>query len=437
MSDTVHNENIAMSSDFAIYIHVPYCLTRCGYCDFNTYRASELTKNLPINSYADLLIAEICLARAHILASYTELSAPKSVFFGGGTPSLLPLTDLERILESLQSNFNICQQNLTKLNSNSQNLTIFNDTSQNLTIINKTSQKLTATEITLEANPDTLTADYIKTLPKLGINRLSIGMQSAVPSVLRTLDRTHTPENVEFAIKEAKNAGLQTSLDLIFGAPNETVNDWKTSLMEAIRLNPDHISCYSLTIEKGTPIYTKVSDGTLQEQSEDEFVQKYLLADNILAECSYENYEISNWATQNHESIHNRIYWQNGSWLGLGAGAHSHFQLNSNDKTGSPQYERHWNLANPLAYKNAVEQGKLPTSDLEVLSHKTHNQESVMLALRTKYGVDAQKYAKLLDGTKIIEFTESGLLTRENECITLTQKGRLLADFVTREILIH
>jgi oxygen-independent coproporphyrinogen-3 oxidase len=305
-------------------------------------------------------------------------------------------------------------------------------TQQNLTELNKTQQKLTQPEITLEANPDTLTAEYIAELPKIGINRISIGMQSAVPSVLHTLDRTHTPKNVEFAVKEAKNSGLATSLDLIFGAPNETVKDWKTSLIQAIHLNPAHISCYSLTIEKGTPIYEKVANGTLKEQSDDEFAQKYMLADDILESHGYINYEISNWAKADCESIHNRIYWQNGSWLGLGAGAHSHFKLHNRDEA---QYERRWNLTSPLAYKNAVEHGKLPISDSEVLSQKTHDQETLMLALRTKYGFDTQKYADLLDSAKITEFLELGLLENSNNRIKLTREGRLLGDFILRNSL--
>ncbi|MFM6939948.1 MAG: radical SAM family heme chaperone HemW, partial [Rhodoluna sp.] len=248
---------------FHAYVHIPFCRVRCGYCDFNTYTATELD-GVSQNDFAQTLIKEIELSDNVISEAELPNRRLRSVFFGGGTPTQLPASDLVLILNSLKSRFEL----------------------------------LAGAEVTTEANPDNVDFDYLQTLKDGGFTRVSFGMQSAVPSVLATLERTHNPENLAIVVDAAKRAGLATSVDLIYGAPGETIGQWRESLEAAIALNPDHISAYSLIIEEGTKLARQIKSGQLDEPDEDLQADKYEMADELLQQAGFHWYEVSNWSKE-------------------------------------------------------------------------------------------------------------------------------------------
>lgn len=283
----------AARGPFEVYVHVPFCMRRCGYCDFNTYTAPDLGEGASRGNYARMAVRGMELVRAWQVSNGIEEPAASSVFFGGGTPTILPAADLVAMLDAVRRIWGLEP----------------------------------GAEVTTEANPDTVDADYIKRLANGGFTRISFGMQSAVPSVLRTLDRRHTPANVEAGVRAADACGLRSSVDLIYGAPGESLEDWRTSVRAAVDLGVNHVSAYALTIAPRTKMGRMIAAGRLVKPSDDDEAAKYEIADEAFAAAGLRWYEISNWARPGFESLHNLGYWRNVDWAGIGPGAHSHYQL--------------------------------------------------------------------------------------------------------------
>ncbi|MEY3310322.1 MAG: hypothetical protein RL107_458 [Actinomycetota bacterium] len=379
-------------TSFGVYLHIPFCTVRCGYCDFNTYTATEL-RGVTRESFVDDLIAEIKFAERTLANNGTPRRPAATVFIGGGTPTLLPEGDIARVLDAVRSSFGIVD----------------------------------GAEVTIEANPDTVTRESLRALADSGITRVSVGMQSAVPRVLKTLDRTHDPESVATAIAWAKEAGLQTSVDLIYGTPGETLDEWRATLSAAIALETDHVSAYSLIVEEGTALERRIRRGELEAIDDDTHADMYELADDVLAGAGFEWYEVSNWARRaDTRSRHNLSYWQGADWWGFGPGAHSH--LNG---------VRWWNVKHPAAYAERIAAGESPALEREILNALQRADEVVLLGLRVRDGI-------ALDGlsqagrTAIAGLIADGLVEGPQAIagrLVLTSRGRLLADFVVRTIL--
>jgi oxygen-independent coproporphyrinogen-3 oxidase len=377
---------------FGVYVHVPFCRVRCGYCDFNTYTASELRGARQVD-YADHAIAEIRMSRRVLEASGMPDRPAQTVFFGGGTPTLLPAEDLVRMLGSVRDEFGLAA----------------------------------GAEITTEANPDSVGPDDLARLADGGFTRVSFGMQSAVPHVLAALDRTHDPDRVPLVVQWGRDAGLDVSLDLIYGTPGESLGDWRRSLEAAIAEQPDHLSAYALIVEDGTKLARQIRRGELDEPSDDLEADMYELADELLAGAGYEWYEVSNWATDPvHRSRHNLGYWRGDDWWGVGPGAHSH--------VGGVRW---WNAKHPAAYAERVNAGLSPAVGRETLDATTRDTEQVLLLTRIREGIeirslhDAGRHAVgglIADGLVDAKAALAGVLT-------LTRRGRLLADAVVRRLL--
>jgi putative oxygen-independent coproporphyrinogen III oxidase len=382
------------SRSFHAYVHIPFCTVKCGYCDFNTYTSSELG-TLKQSDFAATLVGEIGLSANILKQSDVSLRKLKTVFFGGGTPSLLPAADLISILNSLETEFGIEDE----------------------------------AEITFEANPDSVTIESLASLREAGFNRISIGMQSAVPDVLKILERTHNPENVAIAVDIAKSLGYRTSLDLIFGAPGESLSQWEQTIRQVIELDPGHLSAYSLIVEPGTKLARQINSGELTEPDEDLQADKYELADNLLAEAGYSWYEISNWSkTEDLKSNHNLAYWSGQDWWGYGPGAHSHL--------GSVRW---WNHKHPLSYANLLEKNVSPAAGREQLDRETAALERILLESRTSAGMSIEQIKKLQPGSElaISQLIADGLIEGSQAIagkLLLTLKGRLLADAVVRAL---
>ncbi|MDF7663878.1 radical SAM family heme chaperone HemW [Bifidobacterium sp. ESL0763] len=280
---------------FEVYIHVPFCYRRCGYCDFNTYTAVDMGGGASRGNYANLAIGEMRLVRAWQERHGIDEPAASTVFFGGGTPTLLPAEDLGRMLQAVRETWGIQD----------------------------------GAEVTTEANPDTVDERYLETLAAAGFTRVSFGMQSAVPHVLKTLDRTHTPANVVAGVRAANKVGLRSSVDLIYGAPGESMDDWRTSVETAIELGVNHISAYALTVEPTTKMGRQIKAGQIAKPDDDDEAAKYELADDLFSQAGLQWYEISNWARPGYESRHNLGYWRNVDWAGIGPGAHSHYRTSN------------------------------------------------------------------------------------------------------------
>jgi putative oxygen-independent coproporphyrinogen III oxidase len=386
---------------FHAYVHIPFCRVRCGYCDFNTYTATEL-KGVSQDGFAAHLIEEIRFS-ARVLADSGFAPKPlSSVFFGGGTPTQLPARDLAAILAELLATFGI----------------------------ETGSDGLPAAEITTEANPDNVDLEYLTALKAAGFTRVSFGMQSAVASVLKTLDRSHTPERVPLVVEWAKQVGLQTSVDLIYGAPGESIADWQASIAAALSYQTDHISAYSLIVEPGTKLARQIASGALAEPDEDEQATKYELADVAFNAAGMTWYEVSNWSkSEQTQSAHNLSYWQSKNWWGYGPGAHSHI--------GGVRW---WNQKHPASYVAPIAIGLSPALGRETLDSKTQLEEHVLLMIRTKQGLPIQVLKdlnvfdpKLIAGLIADQLIDPGLAMRGT--IQLTQNGRLLADSVIRTLI--
>ena len=380
--------------NLAFYIHIPYCVKRCGYCDFNTYTPAELqlTEGLTqiSNSYIDLLVKEIEFARNQV----GESAIVPSIFFGGGTPSLMEASDIKRVITAISKQF--------KLDP--------------------------IAEVTLETNPDTVTKEKLKQFYDAGVNRISFGMQSSVPHVLKTLDRTHNPENLPQVTKWATEVGFkEISVDLIYGTPGESKQDWQQSIDSALALPISHISAYALIVEEGTKLAAQIKRGEIAKPDDDLTAEKYIMADKAFTTAGFNWYELSNWAKPNSQSKHNLAYWLGHNWWGAGPGAHSHI----NGK-------RFWNIKHPNLYKQKIQANETVILDSEVLEGSQIESERLMLSIRLPQGVAKNT----LNNQQILELTDyvnSGHLDQENWNLgraTLTLDGRLIADRIVREILL-
>jgi len=379
--------------NLAFYIHIPYCVKRCGYCDFNTYTPSELKIATGLsevsNSYIDLLLLEIKQAKAQVGSA----SVP-SIFFGGGTPSLMEPFDIGRVITQIRQEFD--------LNSDA--------------------------EITMECNPDTVSKENLAAFRQVGVNRVSFGMQSAVPHVLATLDRTHNPENLLQVTTWAKEVGFsEISVDLIYGTPGETLADWQKSIHAALALPITHISAYALIIEEGTKLAAQIKRGEVAPVDDDLAAEKYLLADKEFTAAGFQWYELSNWAKPDSLSKHNLAYWLGENWWGAGPGAHSH--LNG---------KRFWNVKHPNLYKEKIQSNLSPIADSEVLEEIQIASEKLMLSLRLPSGVEKESLNQD-QISELSDYVESGhldLLNWNQGRATLTLEGRLIADQILRQILL-
>lgn len=387
----------------SFYLHVPFCTVRCGYCDFNTYTA-EFGIGADKATFDTSLLAEMDLARRVMDEAGVGERHASTIFFGGGTPTLLSPSALTRALAGIQERWGLAE----------------------------------GAEVTTEANPETVSPDYFTALAHAGFTRVSIGMQSAVPHVLTTLDRTHSPERVPHVVQWAKDAGLDISVDLIYGTPGESLADWRTSLESALEMEPDHISAYALVVEEGTKMGAQVARGHLPTPDPDDEADKYELADTLLSEAGYAWYEISNFARREadeaginptrlrHASQHNLAYWRDWDWWGFGPGAHSHVGR-----------VRWWNVKHPSAYAGKVRSGMSPAVGGEILDSDTRELERIMLAVRTAEGLPIDER---VDSSSIPELISEGLidgtLAVKERRIVLTLRGRLLADWVTHRLLL-
>jgi putative oxygen-independent coproporphyrinogen III oxidase len=373
---------------FGVYVHVPFCSVRCGYCDFNTYTADELGEGATRASYADTAIAEIELA-ARTLAASGDLPPVETVFFGGGTPTQLPSPDLVRMLGALDATFGL----------------------------------VPGAEVTTEANPDSVSPASLAELRDGGFTRISFGVQSAVPHVLATLDRTHDPARVPDAIRWAREAGFdQVSVDLIYGTPGESVDDWAASLDHALGLEPDHVSAYALIVEQGTALARRIARGEIAAPDDDAMADKYLMADDVLTSAGLGWYELSNWARDDAARCrHNLLYWHSADWWGIGPGAHSHVDG-----------VRWWNVKHPAAYAQRLAAGESPIHDHEELDASTSVLERVMLEARLREGLPLG----ILEAGRsaVPSLTERGLVEVTGDHLVLTRDGRLLADAVVRDL---
>jgi oxygen-independent coproporphyrinogen-3 oxidase len=377
---------------FGVYVHVPFCRVRCGYCDFNTYTASEL-RGVRRDDYAGHAVREIEWAATVLDRSGVPRRPVSTVFFGGGTPTMLPASDLAMILRAIDDTWGI----------------------------------LPGAEVTTEANPDSVDAASLETLRAGGFNRISYGMQSAVPHVLATLDRTHDPLRVPVVVDLAKQQGLDVSLDLIYSTPGESLADWRTSLDAAIACEPDHVSAYSLIVEDGTAMGRMVARGELPAPDDDLAADMYELADQVLGDAGYSWYEVSNWARGDaHASRHNLSYWKGHDWWGVGPGAHS-----------AVAGTRWWNVKHPAAYANRVLSGESPAAGRETIDDETRYVERLLLAARVRGELATSEIRQEARG-RVAGLIARGLVDGSAAVrgrIDLTLQGRLLADAVVRELL--
>lgn len=356
-----------------LYVHVPFCLTRCGYCDFNAYADLGHLRQ----PYVEALLAE-----ADLWCEEWSGVRVDSIFLGGGTPTMLEAGDLVALLDGVRSRFTVAAD----------------------------------AEVTIEANPDTVDADSLGVLRGAGYSRLSMGAQSFDPRVLASLERVHQPEAVRSAFVAARAAGYEdVNLDLIYGAEGESSDSWHATLSEAIELRPEHISAYALTVEPNTPLGRQVSTGRCPAPDPDLQADMFELACELFAAAGYEHYEVSNWALPGRECRHNLNYWRRGAYLGLGAGAHSH-----------RDERRWWNLRAPEAYLRSVENGERPVGGDEELGAEQIRTEEFLLRLRTREGVPVRWVVPELSAP----FEEQGLLERRDDSWVLTERGMFLANDV-------
>ncbi len=376
---------------FGVYVHVPFCQARCGYCDFNTYTASELGTSVSRGSYADTVLLELRLARDVLRGTMPPVS---TIFFGGGTPTLLPAEHLGLIVAEIGELFDITDD----------------------------------VEITTEANPESVTPAYLARLRAAGFTRLSVGMQSAVPDVLSVLDRVHRPGRPEEVVAEARAAGFEhVNLDLIYGTPRETEQDWQRSLEAAVAAGPDHISAYALVVEAGTALARQVAQGIVPAVDDDVAADRYVQADEFLSGAGFEWYEVSNWArSESARCRHNELYWSDANWWGCGPGAHSH--------VGGVRW---WNVKHPVRYAAMLESGHSPAAGRETLDPAAQSMERIMLGIRRRQGLSMLDVAEEAQ-VKVPQLVRWGLVDADNfhgGRIVLTQRGRLMADAVVRELV--
>ncbi|RZT27221.1 anaerobic coproporphyrinogen III oxidase [Kribbella sp. VKM Ac-2569] len=378
----------ASARPLGFYLHVPFCASRCGYCDFNTYTAKELGGGGSQASYAETAVDEVRMAR-RVLG---DLDRPvDTVFFGGGTPTLLPAADLGKMLAAVRDEFGLAP----------------------------------GAEVTTEANPESVDPAYLEALLEAGFTRVSFGMQSASSHVLRILDRQHTPGRALQAVKEATAAGFEhVNLDLIYGTPGESLDDWRASLESALSAQPDHVSAYALIIEDGTQLARRIRRGELPMPDDDDLADKYVLADELLSAQGLRWYEVSNWARSTAARCrHNELYWRGDTWWGIGPGAHSH--------VGGVRW---WNVKHPSAYAERINAGESPAHARETLDEETRRVERVLLEVRLSAGLPLD----VLDEpgrASLDQVVADGLVVVSGDRLVLTDRGRLLADAVVRDLL--
>lgn len=374
---------------FGFYVHVPYCATRCGYCDFNTYTARELGAEVRQETYAATVAREVVFAR-RVVATDIQVS---SVFFGGGTPTLLPAADLASILRQIDGQFGLA----------------------------------TGAEVTTEANPESVDPRYLEALRAAGFTRISFGMQSAAAHVLRTLDRQHTPGRPQQCVTWARAAGFtHVNLDLIYGTPGESDADWQATLTAALAAEPDHISAYSLIVEPGTRLAARIRRGELPGPDEDALADRYVMADDQLAAAGFAWYEVSNWAREpSAHCRHNLIYWRGANWWGAGPGAHSHI--------GGLRW---WNVKHPATYTARIAAGVSPAHAREVLTGTDRKIEDIMLRVRLADGFPLAdlSVAGRAAATRAVASGLAAASAYDDGRVVLTRRGRLLADAVIREL---
>lgn len=381
-----------VSRRLSFYIHIPYCVKRCGYCDFNTYTPAEL-KGPDLESvsknYISAVLKEIELAQKTVGAAEVP-----SIFFGGGTPSLMPAAELARVIQEIRDRFELSPD----------------------------------IEITIEVNPDSVSLDFLEKMRQAGANRISMGMQSAVPHVLKVLDRTHNPENVSTAVEKARQAGFEhVSVDLIYGAPGESISDWQQSVTSALQLPIDHISAYALIIEKGTKLAAQISRGEVQMPPDEETAEKYLIADSAFEAAGFNWYELSNWSKPGGQCRHNIAYWNGSMWWGVGPGAHSYFDN-----------RRWWNVKHPATYQQKINAGESPVQSEEILSEENLADEYLMLQIRRREGIP-HRNLKDSQVSRAAEYVDSGHLDQAEwtaQKLVLTQQGRLIADRIVRDLVL-
>jgi oxygen-independent coproporphyrinogen-3 oxidase len=395
------------ASRFSVYVHVPFCAVRCGYCDFNTYTATELGGGASQTAYATTALTEVALARRVMDVAGLAPRPISTVFFGGGTPTMLPASDLVRILAGLRGSWGLTSD----------------------------------VEVTTEANPDSVTPQSLRLLAAGGFTRISYGMQSAVPHVLATLDRTHNPDRIGDVVAWARDAGLDVSLDLIYGTPGESVDDWRRSLDAAVATGVDHISAYALVVEPGTKMGAMVRRGLLPMPDDDDEATKYEIADAALTAAGLTWYEVSNWARGGidgpHSCRHNLAYWRGDDWWGIGPGAHSYLAAGSAAEDTGMAGLRWWNVKHPLRYAEALERGGSPGAGRELLTSDDAALEQVMLGVRLSEGMAIDRLSDAGRGA-VAGLVAQGLIDghaaiRDRRLI-LTLRGRLLADTVLRSL---
>ena len=378
-------------NNLSFYVHIPYCVKRCGYCDFNTYTPTELSIGSELSqvsrSYLDLVVAEIGYAR-----TVTGDRSIPTLFFGGGTPTLMEPHDLGRVITAIADNFDLP-----------------NDA-----------------EITIEANPDSVSLEKLTQLREIGFNRISFGMQSSVPHVLAALDRTHDPENVARAVRWARESGFEEiNCDLIYGAPGESIKDWESSVDTVLSLPITHVSAYALIVEDGTKLGNQVKRGEVTMPDDDETADKYLLVDAKLEAAGLRWYELSNWAKPGSESRHNMGYWTGVDWWGAGPGAHSH--------VGG---RRFWNVKHPNAYAERILATGDPMQAEEFLDLSQKWTEELMLRIRLSEGIEFSFFTPsqlaVVEGFLLLGFVLQD--SWADQRVVLSRTGRLLADGIVREI---
>lgn len=378
----------AESRTLSAYVHVPFCRVRCGYCDFNTYTAGELRGSSQA-TYTRDLSREIALSQGVLEQAYLPERPLVSVFFGGGTPTLLPVEDLASTLGELRSTFGLAQ----------------------------------GAEITTEANPDSVDQHYLEQLVLAGFTRVSFGVQSVVPHVLATLERTHDTARVTDVVRWAQQAGLEVSVDLIYGTPGESLEDWRESVEFAASLQTGHISAYSLIVEDGTALARRIRSGELTEPDDDLSADMYELADDVFQAAGLEWYEVSNWAASDQQqSVHNLAYWLGQDWWGYGPGAHSH--------VGGVRF---WNAKHPAAYASRLSDGFSPAVGREIPDEEASTLEVILLRTRLRSGLRLNPWPDAVAR----ELVQQDLINAEaahHGRVELTRNGRLLADAVVRRL---
>jgi putative oxygen-independent coproporphyrinogen III oxidase len=374
-----------------LYVHVPFCSVRCGYCDFNTYTADEV-RGVSQQSYPDAAMAEMEWAATVLDQAKLPARPLSTVFFGGGTPTLLGQAPLVGMLQKARSLWGLAP----------------------------------GAEVTTEANPDSVSASDLDALAEGGFTRVSVGVQSVERSVLATLDRTHDPDAVPGVIEAARAAGLQVSVDLIFGTPGETLEQWERTLDEVLSWGSDHISAYALIVEPGTALARRIDRGEIARPDDDVQADMYLAAEEAFTRAGYHWYEISNWATSpGTQSRHNRSYWSAEDWWGIEPGAHSH--------VGGVRW---WNVKHPAAYATRMSERVSPAQAREVLTPDQQGVERILLGLRMREGIPREWVAPDRSAS-IAELMGRGYLEPQEALagrLVLTVTGRLVADYVVREL---